>query len=43
MSAQDILLITSIIGAMGIVRFGLPVLVIWAVRQIGERTIYRHA
>lgn len=41
MSTLDLLLITSIISGMAVVRFGLPMLVMWTVRQIGQRTLYR--
>ena len=41
MSTPDLLLITSIIIGMATVRFGLPMLVMWTVRRIGQRTLYR--
>ena len=41
MSTLDLLLITFIISGMAVVRFGLPMLVMWTVRQIGQRTLYR--
>lgn len=42
MSTTDILLISTIITGMVILRFGVPMLVMWTVRQIGQRTLYRH-
>lgn len=42
MSILDILLITAFMAGLGILRFGLPMLIMWAARQIGQRTLYRH-
>jgi hypothetical protein len=42
MSAPELLLITSIMLGMTALRFGVPMLVMWTVRQIGQRTVYRH-
>ena len=41
MSISELFLITSIMVGLGIMRFGLPVLVMWTARQIGQHTIYR--
>ncbi len=42
MSASELLLITSIMVGMTVLRFGVPMLVMWTVRRIGQRTLYRH-
>lgn len=43
MSTIDVLLITTIIMGMMILRFGIPVVIMWTVRQIGQHTLYRHS
>lgn len=42
MSTTDVLLITTMITGMLVLRFGVPMLVMWTVRQIGQHTLYRH-
>ena len=43
MSTLDILLVTAIIFGMAILRFGIPMLIMWTVRQIGQRTPHHQA